>query len=278
MVPYNVYWNTTDTLAKFFSSTTMISEKQTAFRQEYRARIAGWYNGFLHVAVIYIIGLTAIWIYIQHLENVQWWEWLTIPVVGAGCNIFEWYLHRYVMHKPRQWKGFRAIYDRHTLNHHRFFTDQEMRFRDQTDWRVTVFPPYALVIFILISIPGAILLGFVVTANVGWLFICTTTMTYMIYEFMHFCCHIDENRFVRYCPFVNTLRRHHTAHHNSELMMEKNMNLTFPIADWLFGTSDLECGLIGHLFNGYNTHHIKKDLKVKALLPSEAAATPIPTA
>ncbi len=151
MVPYNVCWNTTDILAKFFSSTTMISEKQTAFRQEYRARIAGWYNGFVHVAVIYIIGLTAIWIYIQHLENVQWWEWLAIPVVGAGCNIFEWYLHRYVMHKPRQWKGFRAIYDRHTLNHHRFFTDQEMRFRDQTDWRVTVFPPYALVIFILIS-------------------------------------------------------------------------------------------------------------------------------
>ena len=99
----------------------------------------------------------------------------------------------------------------------------------------------------------------------------------MIYEFMHFSCHIDENWFVRYCPFVNTLRRHHTAHHNSELMMEKNMNLTFPFADWLFGTSDLERGLMGHLFNGYNPHHIKKDLKAKALLPNEAAATPIPT-
>ena len=152
-----------------------------------------------------------------------------------------------------------------------------MRFRDQIDWRVTVFPPYALVVFILISTPGAVLLGYVATVNIGWLFICTTTMTYLIYEFMHFCCHIDENRFVRYCPFVNTLRRHHTAHHNSELMMEKNMNLTFPIADWLFGTSDLECGLIGHLFNGYKTHRIKKDLKARALLPSEAAATPIPT-
>ena len=55
------------------------------------------------------------------------------------------------------------------------------------------------------------------------------------------------------------------------------MNLTFPIADWLFGTSDLDCGLIGHLFNGYNTHRIKKGLKSKALLPSEAAANPIPT-
>jgi len=29
------------------------------------------------------------------------------------------------------------------------------------------------------------------------------------------------------------------------------MNLTFPVMDWLFGTSDLDRGLIGHLLNGY---------------------------
>ncbi len=52
--------------------------------------------------------------------------------------------------------------------------------------------------------------------------------------------------FVRHCPFVNTLRRHHTAHHNARLMMEVNMNLTFPIADWLLGTSDLDRGLDRH--------------------------------
>ena len=63
---------------------------------------------------------------------------------------------------------------------------------------------------------------------------------------MHFCRHVDENWFVRHCPFVNTLRRHHTAHHNARLMMEVNMNLTFPIADWLFGTSDLDRGLDRH--------------------------------
>ncbi len=72
---------------------------------------------------------------------------------------------------------------------------------------------------------------------------CVTTGMYLIYEFMHFCCHVDESWFVRNCPFVNTLRRHHTAHHNGRLMMEVNMNLTFPIADWLFGTSDLNRGL-----------------------------------
>ena len=67
----------------------MLSEKQKAFRQDYRSRIAGWYNGFIHVAVIYVIGITAMWIYIQHLENIVWWEWLTIPATGVGCNIFE---------------------------------------------------------------------------------------------------------------------------------------------------------------------------------------------
>src|SRR5262249_37805337 len=96
-----------------------------------------------------------------------------------------------------------------------FFTDEEMRFRDHKDWRVTVFPPYALVVFILMSLPLAIILGNIFSSNVGWLFMCVTTGMYLVYEFMHFCCHVEENWFVRNCPFVNSLRRHHTAHHNA---------------------------------------------------------------
>ena len=49
---------------------------------------------------------------------------------------------------------------------------------------------------------------------------------------MHFCCHVKENWFVRNCPLINTIRRHHTAHHNNQLMKEINLNLTFPIADY----------------------------------------------
>ena len=178
------------------------------------------------------------------------------------------------MHRPVNIKGLRAIYERHTLNHHQFFTDDEMRFRDHKDWRVTVFPPYALVVFILMSIPSGGNPGPVLSPNVGWLFMCVTTGMYLIYEFMHFCCHVEENWFVRNCPFVNTLRRHHTAHHNARLMMEVNMNLTFPIADWLFGTSDLDRGLLGHLFNGYETRFLKKNLRGTPRRPDEAAAVP----
>ena len=62
-------------------------------------------------------------------------------------------------------------------------------------------------------------------------------------------------------PFVNTIRRHHTAHHNMGIMMHVNMNLTFPIADWAMSTSDLNRGLLGHLFNGYDEQHVKPELK-----------------
>ena len=254
----------------------MMSDRQADFRSVYRSRIAGWYNGIVHVIVIYTIGATAMWMYAQFIHDPAWWEWAVVPATFLMCNIFEWFLHKYVMHRPHTNPGLRAIYQRHTLNHHQFFTDQEMRFRDQKDWRVTFFPPYALVVFILMSSVGVAVLHMIATANIAWLFISSTTAMYLIYEFMHFCCHVDENWFVRWCPFVNTLRRHHTAHHNDKIMMERNMNLTFPIADWLFGTSDLDRGLLGHLFNGYSDKHLKSDLRARPLRPDQAAAQPIP--
>ena len=252
---------------------TPMSDRQRAYRGEYRARVASWYHGWLHVAVIYAIGGATLYLCASNVAGVRWWEWPTVPVAVLLCNLFEWLLHRHVMHRPLRFPGLRAIYTRHTLMHHQFFTEQEMRFADHRDWRVTVFPPYALVIFILMSIPGALALGWLVSANVGWLLMCTTTAMYLVYELMHFSCHVGEGRFVRVCPFVNTIRRHHKAHHDQAIMMERNMNLTFPIADWLFGTSDLDRGLIGHLFNGYSTAHVKTTMRRTSRTPRGAAPT-----
>jgi hypothetical protein len=247
-----------------------MSRRQRDYRQVYRSRIAGWYDGYVHIGVVYAIGFAALYIYIANIRDVAWWEWLTVPVVFLGCNFFEWFLHARIMHRPQTNRALRAIYVRHTLMHHQFFTQEEMRFAGQHDWRVTVFPPYALVIFILMSIPGALAVGWLVSANAAWLLMCTTTGIFLVYEFMHFCCHIEDNAFVRHCPFVNTLRRHHSAHHNQGVMMETNMNLTFPISDWLFGTSDLDRGLLGTLFNGYDESHLRTDLRRSTRAPAAA--------
>jgi Fatty acid hydroxylase superfamily len=251
-------------------SSSAMTERQRNYRATYRYRIAGWYNGWLHVFVIYVIGLTALSVYFGNVRDIRWWELGIVPVTFVFANFFEWWIHRYVMHRPSQVKAFRAIYNRHTLMHHQFFTEKEMRFADHHDWRVTFFPPYALVTFTMMSIPPALIFGWLISANVGWLLISTTTSMYLIYEFMHFCCHVEENWFVRHAPFVNTIRRHHTAHHDQSIMMERNMNLTFPVMDWLMGTSDLNRGLIGHLLNGYDNRFVKTDMRKTARTPRPA--------
>ena len=232
-------------------------KKLIEFRSNYREKIDGWYNGFLHVFIIYSIGFLLLFFYILNMSSLIYIELVVVFFTFLLCNVFEWALHKYVMHKPRNFPGARAIYSRHVQQHHQFFSKEEMRFAGAHDWRVTFFPPYALIVFTLMSIPGVIVLTWLFNANVGWLFIITTTSMYLIYETMHFCCHVGDNFILRNLPFVNTLRRHHAAHHDQGVMTKVNMNLTFPIADWLFNSSDLNRGLFGHLFNGYSEKYKK---------------------
>ncbi len=55
---------------------------------------------------------------------------------------------------------------------------------------------------------------------------------------------------VRHIPLpVNSIRRHHIAHHNPALDDGAELStLTYPVADWFFGTSDLTRGLLRHVF------------------------------
>jgi hypothetical protein len=73
---------------------------------------------------------------------------------------------------------------------------------------------------------------------------------------------------------MNTIRRHHIAHHDQAIMMGTNMNLTYPFADWLFGTSDLDRGLWGHLFNGYDTSFRKPNLKKARATAADSRLAP----
>jgi hypothetical protein len=237
----------------------MMPRRQEAFRADYRTRISPWYSGLLHVFVVYAIGAAALAYAIPRIHGPSWLEWSIVPVVFLASNAFEWWIHRFVMHRPVI--GFMGIYRRHTLAHHQFFTDSEPTIDDSRDFRITFFPPYALVTFIALSVPPAFILGALWSANAGLLLICTTVGIYLNYEFFHWGCHVKDDRFIRHVPLMNTIRRHHIAHHNQAIMMEKNFNLTYPIADWLFATTDLDRGLLGHVFNGYDSRHVRTDLK-----------------
>ena len=243
----------------------MMTPRQKAFRAEYRERISPWYSGLAHVLVIAFIGVLTIWYAAIHVRNPTWAEWLVVPAAFLGCNLFEWALHRFLLHRPVP--GFMGIYKRHTLAHHQFFTHIEPTIDNTRDFRIVFFPPYALVAFMALSLPPAAVLGLIGLPNMGWLLLITNVGLYLNYELFHYCCHVKDDRLVRHIPLVNSIRRHHIAHHNPLIMMERNFNLTYPVADWFFGTSDLRCGLIKHIFNGYDTSTVRNDLARRAVRP-----------
>src|SRR5690348_15930171 len=185
----------------------MMTPRQAAFRADYRTRISPRYSGLAHVLVITVIGLATIWYCARHIHQPTFLEWLVVPVAFIGCNIFEWAIHRFVMHRPVQ--GLMGIYKRHTLAHHQFFTDREPTIDDTRDFRITFFPPYALVVFILMSAAGAAVIDWLWSANAAWLLLCTNTGMYLNYELFHWGCHVKDDRIIRHVPFMNTIRRHH---------------------------------------------------------------------
>ena len=237
----------------------MITDRQSRFRERYLAQISPWYHGLMHIGVMYGAGLLALWWCIGQLQHPSW-EWcLIIPIAIAG-NFAEWAMHLHIMHRLKDVFALRAIYDRHTRQHHQYFTDNDFTISSIKEFRIVFFPWRVLLVLSLASaVLGwgmALLLG----PDAGYMVPITLIGHYMLYESFHFFCHVPENAFVRHCPIINSVRRHHSVHHNMGVMMHINMNLTFPLADWAMGTSDLNRSLLGHVFNGYQKEFQKPEL------------------
>lgn len=253
----------------------MMSTRQHAYREAYKANISRFYNGIVHIAVLYGVGIAALWYCLGQMREASWEYLLVVPVFLAG-NLFEWYVHRWVMHRRIDVFALRAIYERHTREHHQYFTDNEMTIDSTREFRIVFFPWRVLATFGAAGVIFGSIATLLINANAGYVVVMTMVAQYLIYETFHYCCHVHENWFVRNMPFVNTIRRHHTSHHNLGIMMKYNMNLSFPIGDWLMGTSDLDRGLLGHLFNGYSEKHIKAELEpiIRRFRQADAPVTP----
>lgn len=236
------------------------TERQRKFRKQYVEQISPWYNGLLHIGVMYAAGIGAIAWCVSRMHGATW-EWLLVLPVAVGGNFVEWAMHKYVMHRLVDVFALRAIYDRHTRQHHQYFTDADPTISTVREFRIVFFPWRVLMVLAVMGGVFGYLASVLLDANAGYVVFATMIGQYVVYETFHFCCHVPENWFVRHMPFVNTIRRHHAAHHNMGIMMHCNMNLTFPIADWAMNTSDLRRGLLGHLFNGYDESHVKDELK-----------------
>jgi len=213
-----------------------MDESTCTYRETYRERlIPESYSGPMHFALILAFVALVIASGALQLERVQPSEWLTVALTFLYANLAEYLGHRFVMHRRRP--GLGLIYERHALQHHRFFTHRAMQYDSSDDFKAVLFPPMLMMFFaIAFALPAGLLLAWLFSANVAWLFVITALGYYGCYEVLHFAYHQAEDSWILRLPGVKRMRRLHLDHHDPAIMQKGNFNITWPICDALFGT------------------------------------------
>ena len=165
---------------------------------------------------------------------------VTFVVGTAYASIFEWVLHKYVMHRPI-WK-FRYPFETHALTHHRLFRAdhsyhlQTWAGREKIGmawWNGPTLIALATTPFILVAM---CLRNFIDPHEVGAILVasfCVIAGYYAAYEYLHWCMHLPRSRWVERLHIFRRLNGHHILHHR---YIGTNFNVVLPFADFLFGT------------------------------------------
>lgn len=208
--------------------------------QEYRAwfrenEIPSYYFGHTHLAFVIVFPVAVIVMAVLLLESLRPVEWLAIPLTFVYANFVEYVGHKGPMHKKTRFLG--LIYQRHTVEHHQFFTETVTTCRSARDYRMILFPPLMLVFFFgFFAVPIGLVLYFLLSPNVCYFFVATSLLYYLNYDLLHLSYHLNPDSWVGRIPFMKSLRHHHTVHHDRRLMSDYNFNITYPIFDRVFGT------------------------------------------
>lgn len=211
---------------------TSNADYRAAYRDE---NIGPGYSGKAHLGFVLVFTLGGIGLCAWQLEAVSALEWLAVGLTFLYANLVEYVGHRWVMH--RRVPGLGLIYKRHAGQHHRFFTEAHMALESWRDCRAVLFPAVLTVFFFgVFALPSGLLVAWLATPNVAWLFVATALGYYLNYELLHLAYHLQEDAALLKFPLLRRLRRLHHRHHDATLMAHKNFNITYPIGDWLFRT------------------------------------------
>lgn len=160
--------------------------------------------------------------------------WETIGFVGGViyCSLFEWTLHKYVMHKPL--KFFRYPFVAHAVTHHgKFKSDYTYHLQDEADKHTVPMAWWNAPAIWVLHVPLVLGVQWLVGKPILWGFFTAMISYYAAYEYMHWCMHVPRKRNIERSGIFFRLNGHHLLHHR---YMGKNLNVVLPLADTLFGT------------------------------------------
>jgi hypothetical protein len=204
------------------------------FRAEVMANIPASYSPAFHFLFPSIVGIAIAAVGLSLVRHPTWIELLSVPFVFVVSNATEWRAHKNLLHKRHPIA--KVLYDRHTPIHHRVFTTNDMSIRSPRELALVLIPPYGILLVFAAVAPIAALLFLLGQRNVCGLFLATTMLYVVSYEWLHLAYHLPQTSFIGRLSIVRRLKRHHATHHDPTLMQKWNFNVTVPLWDWVRGT------------------------------------------
>ncbi len=203
-------------------------------RRELLAAIPRWYSGYAHFVLINVVALLTIRLLLRGIDQATPGLWLFFVGFFVFANGFEWWIHRGPMHHRTRFLG--LLYQRHTLEHHVVYTEQSMVIRDASELYYILFPWWFLPAILIANVPVAMVLGRVVSPDLGYLFYACILAYYLVYEWFHTIHHFPPESWIGRRSLVRWVRIHHRRHHDPALMARGNFNVSFPLWDHLLGS------------------------------------------
>lgn len=210
-----------------------VAEARRRFREK---RVGPLYRGWLHLGCVSAVMLAALTGALTQVSSpISLREAVIAPAAFLLANLLEYLAHRWPMH--RRLPGAGVIFERHTIEHHAFFTADEMCVESPKDFSAVLFPAAGALFFMgPIAMPLALAVGAWISPNAGWLLYATGLAYFLVYEWLHWSFHQPKGHWARKLPGVERLARLHRAHHDPGLMQRRHFNITFPIFDRVFRT------------------------------------------
>lgn len=210
-------------------------DTRRALRAQALAALPARYNPSLHLASTCGVALTLLGLGVFFVHAPRWYELAVVPAVIVFANFFEWFVHKNLLHKRKPWP-LAELFDRHTPGHHAFYVEDDMQIDSVREFHFVLIPAVGVLGAVLTTVPLAVLLGVLLSANAGWLVLITVGLYMVGYELSHLSYHLPESSWIGRRTWVGILRRHHAKHHDPRVMQKANFNVTLPLFDWILGT------------------------------------------
>jgi hypothetical protein len=207
---------------------------RVAQKKRFFAEIPRWYSGVAHIVLVFAFGIAMLIISALQIHAPTWQELMLVPGFFVFANFFEWFVHKGPLHHRRPGMG--MSFERHTLQHHVYFTHEDMQIHSVREIAFVMFPSWGVLMLGLPIVPIALAFGYLVSANAGWLFVFSGYAYYIFYEAFHAMHHLPQDRGLGATRLWARLRELHQLHHDPKVMTRWNFNIMLPLADIVMGT------------------------------------------